>query len=480
MNRPLRAAGLGLYLGLTGSAIAHAQEARPETAHEVTVTRQEPRFELGALAGIHLFADDLELGVPDDRGVPELSSAPLVGARFSYALHPRWLALEAETVFVSSRATTQGDDDTFALVIGWRAHALLHIGRFGKVRPFALAGAGALSILDSGNEVKSDTDLLAHVGAGVKIDITPRVLVRLDARYLPVPNTEDFGVSHDFEFHAGVSFLFGAREPVEVVVIDKPVNDSDGDGIIDDDDRCIRDVEDKDGFEDTDGCPDLDNDADGVPDDADKCPLEKENRNNIDDDDGCPDTDEDKDGIIGSRDKCPTEPEDQDGFQDEDGCIDADNDGDGVADAKDKCPTEAETWNGYQDEDGCKDKLPDAVRKFTGVIEGITFKKDSDQIQKKSFRLLDRAVGVMKEYVDVKIEISGHTSDEGEHDYNVDLSKRRAESVKTYLVGQGIATDRVQTIGYGPDKPIADNKTKKGRERNRRIEFRVIVEGGAP
>jgi outer membrane protein OmpA-like peptidoglycan-associated protein len=478
MHRPLRAAGLGLLLGLTGSAIAHAEEASTE---EKEATRaEEPRFELGALAGVHLFADDLELGVPDDENVPELSSAPLVGARVSYAVVPRWLALEAETVFVSSRATTSGDRDSFALVIGWRAHALLHIGRFGKVRPFVLAGGGALSILDSGDEVAADTDLVGHFGAGVKIDITPRVLIRLDARYLPVPNTEDYGVSHDFEFHGGVSFLFGAKEAAEVVVIEKTPVDSDGDGIFDDDDRCIREAEDKDGFEDADGCPDLDNDADGVADATDKCPLEKENRNGVDDEDGCPDTDEDKDGIFGSLDKCPTEPEDKDGFEDDNGCPDLDNDADGVPDAKDKCPTEAETWNGYQDDDGCKDQLPDKVKKFTGVIEGITFKKDSAEIQKRSFALLDRAYTVMNEFPDVKMEISGHTSDEGEHDYNVDLSKRRAESVKNYLVGKGVAAERIQTIGYGPDKPMADNKTKKGKALNRRIEFKVVIEGGAP
>ena len=136
--------------------------------------------------------------------------------------------------------------------------------------------------------------------------------------------------------------------------------------------------------------------------------------------------------------------------------------------------------HGYQDDDGCNDTLPEKVKKFTGVIQGINFKKDSDLIQKGSFKVLDRAVAVMVEFKDVKIEISGHTSDEGDHDYNVDLSRRRAESVKTYLTGKGIAPERVQTIGYGPDKPIADNKTKKGKEKNRRIEFRVIVEGGAP
>jgi uncharacterized membrane protein len=100
--------------------------------------------------------------------------------------------------------------------------------------------------------------------------------------------------------------------------------DSDGDGIPDSLDKCLNEPEDKDGFQDEDGCPDLDNDQDGIPDVLDKCPLE---------------------------------PEDKDGFQDEDGCPDPDNDGDGIADAKDKCPNEPETFNGKDDDDGC----PDAV-----------------------------------------------------------------------------------------------------------------------
>jgi uncharacterized protein (TIGR03382 family) len=99
--------------------------------------------------------------------------------------------------------------------------------------------------------------------------------------------------------------------------------DSDGDGLLDSADRCARQPEDRDQFEDGDGCPDPDNDADGVADAGDRCPLE---------------------------------PEDKDGFQDSDGCRDPDNDGDGIADAQDRCATAAETVNGNEDDDGCPDE----------------------------------------------------------------------------------------------------------------------------
>ena len=255
------------------------------------------------------------------------------------------------------------------------------------------------------------------------------------------------------------------------------VKDTDRDDIPDNVDKCPNEPEDKDGFQDDDGCPDPDNDGDGILDAVDKCPNEAETKNGIDDEDGCPEVDTDGDGIVGSADKCPNEPEDKDGFQDDDGCPDPDNDADGVPDAQDKCPTEKETMNGYMDDDGCPDEVPAAVKKFTGVIKGITFKKNSADIQKSSFKLLTNAVKVMKEFQDVRIEISGHTSSEGDAAKNLKLSQDRADSVKAYLVSAGIGGERVTAVGFGSDKPIGDNKTSKGREQNRRIEFRLLTAG---
>ncbi len=139
-----------------------------------------------------------------------------------------------------------------------------------------------------------------------------------------------------------------------------PELDNDGDTIQDSADRCPNDPEDPDGFEDTDGCPDLDNDKDGIPDDQDACPNEPETKNGFKDEDGCPDElDTDNDGVPDERDQCPNEPEDTDGFDDLDGCPDPDNDNDGIPDVQDECIDEPETFNGFQDEDGCPDENPD-------------------------------------------------------------------------------------------------------------------------
>ena len=164
-----------------------------------------------------------------------------------------------------------------------------------------------------------------------------------------------------------------------------PDPDNDMDGVLDGADDCPGDAEDKDGFEDEDGCPDPDNDKDGVPDvddacpdtpgaadakgcpppdrdgdgilDAmDQCPDDPEDKDNFEDADGCPDPDNDMDGVLDVADQCPDEAEDKDDFRDEDGCPDPDNDRDGVLDADDRCPDRPETINGYKDEDGCPDK----------------------------------------------------------------------------------------------------------------------------
>jgi hypothetical protein len=133
------------------------------------------------------------------------------------------------------------------------------------------------------------------------------------------------------------------------------VRDADGDGIEDEADQCPELAEDRDGFEDNDGCPDFDNDGDGVPDSDDKCPAALEDSDGFQDEDGCPEPDNDQDGILDADDACPIET----GVKDQDpklnGCPFRDQDGDGIVDARDRCPRRAEDRDGFQDEDGCPD-----------------------------------------------------------------------------------------------------------------------------
>jgi outer membrane protein OmpA-like peptidoglycan-associated protein len=252
-----------------------------------------------------------------------------------------------------------------------------------------------------------------------------------------------------------------------------PDLDNDKDGIPDAVDKCPDLAEDFDGFQDEDGCPDLDNDGDGIPDLKDKCPNEPEDFDGVQDEDGCPDIvqDSDNDGIPDDKDKCPLKAEDFDGFQDEDGCPDLDNDLDGIPDSVDKCPNEPETYNGYQDEDGCPDERP-IEEKF--ILRGVNFESGSAALTPDSYGILDQVVKSLKAYPEVRVEIAGYTDDVGKDEYNLGLSQRRAEAVKLYLVNSGLSADRIVARGYGETNPISTNTTPAGRAENRRIEFRRL------
>lgn len=157
-----------------------------------------------------------------------------------------------------------------------------------------------------------------------------------------LPLTDTAITAPQYRFTAGVRFA-----PLH--------RDSDGDGVLDSVDRCPDALEDRDGFQDEDGCPDPDNDVDRIPDSVDQCRDQAEDFDKFQDEDGCPDVDNDGDGVPDSSDQCPNAAEDTDGYQDDDGCPDEDNDGDGVPDAKDACPNAAEDMDGYNDQDGCPD-----------------------------------------------------------------------------------------------------------------------------
>jgi outer membrane protein OmpA-like peptidoglycan-associated protein len=259
-----------------------------------------------------------------------------------------------------------------------------------------------------------------------------------------------------------------------------PEEDNDGDGVIDGYDSCPLEPEDEDGFEDEDGCPDLDHDGDGIPIPEDECPDEAEDIDAFEDEDGCPEADNDQDGMPDVDDLCPDEAEDLDGFEDEDGCPDRDNDEDGIPDADDKCPGKAEVFNGRKDEDGCPDKgktLVVITKEQIEIKQQVHFATDSDEIVgKRSFRILDVVASILKANPHLKVEVQGHTDTSGGYEHNMDLSQRRAESVMSYLVEQGVDPENLTAKGYGPDMPIASNKTKKGRAENRRVEFHIVTE----
>lgn len=267
-----------------------------------------------------------------------------------------------------------------------------------------------------------------------------------------------------FRIFMGVGFTM----PVE--------RDTDSDGFIDDEDKCPMEAEDVDQFEDEDGCPDLDNDADGVVDSIDRCPNDPEDKDRYEDTDGCPELDNDGDQVPDATDKCPLEPEDADQFEDEDGCPESDNDGDKIPDAADQCPNEVETINGFQDDDGCPDKSLARIENAKIVIlDKIYFEYKTADLQPKSFPVLQAVAGILKVNPQVtKVRIDGHTDDKGRNKANLELSQLRADSVKAFLVSEGIEATRLDAIGKGEEEPSMEGKTDEAREANRRVEFHIV------
>jgi len=261
-----------------------------------------------------------------------------------------------------------------------------------------------------------------------------------------------------------------------------PDPDNDKDGILDTADKCPNKPEDKDGFQDADGCPDPDNDKDGLADVKDRCPNKPEDKDGFQDADGCPDVDNDDDGLLDNQDKCPDEPEDIDEFEDEDGCPDPDNDKDGIPDTADTCPNKPETVNQFEDEDGCPDNPKARVqisKRRIKIKDKVYFKTNKAKIKKRSFKLLNEVAKILLDNPQItKLRIEGHTDSRGPDRYNMKLSQRRAESVRQYLIAKGVDPGRLEAKGYGETRPVASNKTSKGRAANRRTDFFILEVNG--
>lgn len=231
--------------------------------------------------------------------------------------------------------------------------------------------------------------------------------------------------------------------------------DADADGIADKDDRCPSAA----GTAAMKGCPDRD--ADTVADIDDQCPDQKGLVNLK----GCPDTD--ADGVADKDDLCPTRA----GTVALKGC--PDRDGDGIADDDDRCPQDA----GPISNGGCPVPKAEEIQSINVSAKSIQFVTGSDKIQASSNATLDNITALMLKYPNTRWSIEGHTDNVGKEAKNLDLSKRRAASVKNYFISKGVAADRLDSEGYGQIRPIADNKTAAGRTENRRVEIKLMEIG---
>ena len=309
---------------------------------------------------------------------------------------------------------------------------------------------------DIKNDIKKN-DFAGTAG----FELFPRHVVSFYARYIHGFNKvyeDNSGFSTAKVYNQGIQAglkvrLFGkhvkATPPPPPPPPPAPL-DSDNDGIPDSEDKCPNQA----GVAKYGGCPIPDSDGDGINDEEDKCPQQA----GVAKYGGCPIPDSDGDGINDEEDKCPN----QAGVAKYNGCPIPDTDGDGVNDEEDKCPTIA----GVKENNGCP-----AIEKFNA--SAVQFVTGSSTLTKGGNVAMSQLAFYMKKYPETKVEINGYTDNTGKPESNQKLSEKRAMAAKTYLTKKGISADRVTTNGYGDASPIADNGTKEGKAKNRRVEFKV-------
>ena len=423
----------------------------------------------------HQFYDAAKF--PDLGARPELHRvSPELGFRYAY-FFSKYFGAEAELSIIT--ASTRGMDatgvgpDQSAKIYNLRLEGIFQYPLPSHVTPFVAAGFGPMHT--SSDYLGSDWDDPIHVGAGVRYFVTEEIAVRADFRYLRGPSEQaPYTLNAGYaEFGVGVSFAPHWTSKPELPKVD---GDRDGDGIPDSKDKCPDQPEDKDMFQDEDGCPDPDNDGDGIPDTIDKCPLDPEDKDGFQDADGCPDPDTEGDGMPDNLDKCPHEPEDKDGFQDLDGCPDPDNDNDGIPDVKDKCPNEPETINGFQDEDGCPDRgdslvvlSPDRLE----LLEAIQFR--GDKLTKADNNILGQIGATLRAHTEiVRLRVTVHVQPTSDFEKDQTLSDSRAAAIRDWLVTWGVATARLEPRGFGGTKPLVPADQKGAAAINERIELIIL------
>ena len=325
--------------------------------------------------------------------------------------------------------------------------------------PYAQVGGGYAAI---DNEGKFRT----LVGAGANFWFTDNIGLNLQTAYHPTMKSES--TENYFQHALGITIKFGKQDRDNDGVADKDDKcpdvagkpelngcpDADGDGITDAEDAC-PDVF---GLKEFNGCPDTD--GDGIADKDDECP-EVAGKAALK---GCPDAD--NDGIADKDDKCPQ----QAGPKENNGCPWPDTDRDGVLDKDDECPEEA----GPASNKGCPEVTQEVQTQLNSFAKTILFDVGKSTIRPESATVLNNIVNVLNKYKNSKFSVEGYTDTSGNKDKNQRLSEDRAYSVKAYLVDKGINPARLSAKGFGPEKPIASNKTKKGRELNRRVEINLV------
>jgi OOP family OmpA-OmpF porin len=393
------------------------------SASDLNQAAQEGRFFINPMIG------GFEKESTDDYN-PEINYSLGFGYNYSPNL---------SSYFSGSYSPERRDQDTDLMTAS--IGALYHFMPEERLVPYVSAALGYLGI-DGKDGLGDEDQAQFNYGAGLKYFISEDIALNTEVRHM----LDTSGEPNSLMYQAGMVFFLG----------DKVKHDSDNDGVMDEDDAC----------------PDT---PAGAPVDSRGCCLDSDNDGVFDYKDKCPDTpagapvdskgcclDSDNDGVFDYKDDCPDTPAgapvDSKGC-----CLDSDNDG--VFDYKDRCPNTPE--GAKVDEDGCQLKINLVIK----------FDTDKAEILERHTPELAKAVKFIKKYPEQKILVAGHTDSVGAAAYNKELSQKRADAVKTYLVEEaGLDADKLVTKGYGEEKPIASNDTASGRQENRRVELSVFMQ----
>ena len=332
------------------------------------------------------------------------------------------------------------------------------IGETAWFDPYVAVGGGYTWLDDWGTGT-------VNGGVGANIWFNDNIGLNIETKY---KHTFDSNIIQHFQHSAGVIIKFGGTDTDGDGVFDKEdacpevfglaefngCPDSDNDGIIDSKDACPTVA----GLAALNGCPDAD--EDGITDKDDACPNEKGTKAN----NGCPDAD--GDGVVDKFDGCPTVA----GPADNKGCPWPDTDGDGVLDKDDKCVDVA----GPASNNGCPEITQVEVAKLEDLFKTVYFDSGRDSFKVETLAKLDEAASIITKFSTAKFSISGHTDSTGSDAKNLELSSKRANAVKNYLVSKGVSESNLTAKGFGETMPIASNKTYKGRSENRRVEVKLM------
>lgn len=377
-------------------------------------------YQLGALFGPRFFSDDAEIGAKETYRTT-LESTVVFGPRLARPVLA-WLVPELELPLA---VTTTRDLDVTVLWAEPRAH-LRFVWPKSKVEPFALLGGGAPMTASTKRGIfGSDISWEGYGGIGAAFSPGRGLSFRLDVR---VGITDGFEAPIASEVELMVGMWFDVPRPPRKRAVAGPatVDDRDGDGVPDPDDRCPAQAEDEDQFQDGDGCPDIDNDLDQVLDIADACPTVPETFNGFQDDDGCQDTiPGDLAAVFGTIEGLLYNP--------------------GMTEVRDTAAA-------------ALDRIAEVLTKHRSVRLVLIGHTDDREAE------IDDVEGESEE-------------DRAERQAQalVALGAARAGEVRAALIARGIPGTRIVVVGRGVDDAVSDNDTPRGRLRNRRVELQLFV-----